>query len=387
MQVYLDNNATTPLDPEVVEEMLKHFRDDFGNASSIHSYGQRARAAVEEARQKVAALIGAQPREIVFTSGGTEADNTALRGIATWHRKKGNHIITNTIEHPAVLRTCQQLEKEGFQVTYVPVDNQGIVRLEDLRKAIKPQTILISVMHVNNEVGTIQPVDEIARIARENKILFHTDAVQSVGKIKVDVKALRVDLLTLSGHKIHGPKGVGALYVRQGTRMNPLLYGGSHERNRRAGTENVPGIVGLGKACELAAGCLDDFQGRVRFLRDKLETEILRRIPDIVLNGNPNFRAPHVSNITFRYIEGEGLLVSLDFKGIAVSTGAACSSGSVEPSHVLTAMGRNSELASGAIRFSLSRMNIEKEVDYLLETLPGIIDRMREMSPLYRAAK
>ncbi|MGH9339363.1 MAG: cysteine desulfurase NifS [Acidobacteriota bacterium] len=383
-QVYLDNNATTRLDPQVLEAMKPFYLEDFGNASSIHTLGQKARAAVEEARRQVADLIGAQPREIVFTSGGTESDNMAIRGVATHNRSRGNHIITSTVEHPAILRTCEQLEKEGFRVTYIPVQKDGVIRLDQLKDALDDQTILISIMHANNEVGTIQPIQEIAALAQERKIAFHTDAVQSTGKIPLDVEELGIDLLTLSGHKIHGPKGTGALYVRRGVRMNPLLFGGSHERHRRAGTENVPGIVGLGKACDVARHGLDDFGTRMRELRDRLENGILSRIPETYVNGNREQRMPHVTNISFRYLEGEALLISLDFSGIAVSTGAACSSGSLEPSHVLTAIGLSSVLAHGSIRFSLSRMTTEEDIDYVLETLPATVERMREMSPLYR---
>ena len=383
-QVYLDNNATTRLDPRVRDVMLPFYLEDFGNASSVHGYGQRARAAVEEARQQVAHLIGAQPREIVFTSGGTESDNTALRGVATYNRSRGNHIITTSIEHPAVLRSCEQLEKEGYRVSYIPVDSEGMLRLDKLTGAINDHTILISVMHANNEIGCIQPIQEIARLANERKIIFHTDAVQSVGKIPVDVKELGVDLLCLSAHKLHGPKGMGALYVRRGVRLNALLFGGSHERNRRAGTENVPGVMGLGKACELAEQGLEDFNTRVQGLRDQLEEGILRQVPEMVVNGTRAHRMPHVSNLSFRYLEGEGLLISLDFQGVAVSTGSACSSGSLEPSHVLSEIGRDSDLAHAAIRFSLSHMTTDEEIDYVLGILPGIVERMREMSPLYR---
>ncbi len=384
-KVYLDNSATTRVDPQVLEAMIPFFGEDFGNASSIHTYGQKARAAVEEARQKVADLIGAQPKEIVFTSGGTESDNMALRGVAVAYRSRGNHIITTTIEHPAVLQTCEQLEKEGFRVSYVPVDSAGRIRLDILEKSVDEETILISVMHANNEIGNIQPLDAIARIAQERKIIFHSDAVQSVGKIFVDVELIGVDLLSLSGHKIHGPKGIGALYVRRGVRMNPLLLGGSHERNRRAGTENVPAIVGLGKACQLAQDGLDDFSTRVRGLRDRLEEVILSGIPDTVTNGSRIDRLPNMCNVSFRFIEGESLLIALDFQEVAVSTGSACSSGSLEPSHVISAIGRDSELVHSAIRFSLSRMTSEEDIDYVQRVLPEMVERMRELSPLYRA--
>ncbi len=385
-QVYLDNNATTGLDPRVLEAMTPFFVDTFGNASSIHTHGQKARAAVEDARRQVADLLGAQPQEIVFTSGGTESDNTALRGVASAFADKGRHIVTTSIEHPAVLRTCEQLSKEGFSVTYVPVGRDGIVRIDDLAKALTDQTILVSVMQVNNEAGTIQPLREIAQLAHERKIVLHTDAVQSAGKIPVDLKELGVDLASFSAHKLHGPKGVGVLFVRRGVRYRPLLLGGSHERGRRAGTENVPGIVGVGKACELAREALKDMDTRVRALRDRLEQTILDQIPQSAVNGSRTERAPHVANISFRGVEGEALLISLDFQGVAVSTGSACSSGSLEPSHVLKALGQSSDLIRGSIRFSLSRMTTDEDIDYVLEVLPPTVARIREMSPLYREA-
>ena len=383
-RVYLDNNATTRVDPLVLEAVMPHFLEDFGNASSIHEYGQKARASIEEARRHVARLIEAEPKEVVFTSGGTESDNTAIRGVCGFHRSRGNHIVTTTVEHPAILRSCEQLESEGFRVTYVPVDRDGLIQMEQLREAVDDQTILISVMHANNEIGTIQPVEEISQIAREREVVFHTDAVQSVGKIPLEVGRLGVGLLSLSGHKLHAPKGVGALYVRQGVSMDALLHGGSHERNRRGGTENVPGVVGLGKACELGQLGLDDFDLRVRKLRDKLETGIIEAVPDTIVNGSVNSRMPHVSNISFQGIEGEALLISLDLQGIAVSTGAACASGSLEPSHVLRAMKISSSRVDSAIRFSLSRMNSDEDIDYALKVVPKTVERMRELSPLYR---
>lgn len=372
------------MDPLVLEAVMPHFLEDFGNASSIHEYGQKARASIEEARRHVARLIEAEPKEVVFTSGGTESDNTAIRGVCGFHRSRGNHIVTTTVEHPAILRSCEQLESEGFRVTYVPVDRDGLIQMEQLREAVDDQTILISVMHANNEIGTIQPVEEISQIAREREIVFHTDAVQSVGKIPLEVGRLGVGLLSLSGHKLHAPKGVGALYVRQGVSMDALLHGGSHERNRRGGTENVPGVVGLGKACELGQLGLDDFDLRVRKLRDKLETGIIEAVPDTIVNGSVNSRMPHVSNISFQGIEGEALLISLDLQGIAVSTGAACASGSLEPSHVLRAMKISSSRVDSAIRFSLSRMNSDEDIDYALKVVPKTVERMRELSPLYR---
>lgn len=384
-QVYLDNNATTPVDPAVFEVMRPHYLEDYGNASSIHAYGQKARSVVENARCQVADLIGAQPNEVVFTSGGTESDNTALRGVAMAQDRKGNHIITNAIEHSAILHSCEQLEKEGLRVSYLRVDREGLLSVDRLREAIDEDTILISVMHGNNEIGVIEPIKEIAELAQERNILFHTDAVQTVGKIPLDVEDLGVDLLSLSAHKFHGPKGVGALYVRRGVPMVPLLYGGSHERSRRAGTLNVPGIVALGKTCELAKDALEDFGTRVRALRDKLEEGILERISDTFVNGSKTKRVPHLSNISFRSIAGEALLIALDLQGVAVSTGSACASGTVEPSHVLTALGGQRDLHKSAIRFSLSRMNSDEDIDYVLSILPEMVERMRQVAPLYRS--
>lgn len=384
-QVYLDNNATTPLDPLVFKAMKPHYMEDFGNASSIHTYGQKANSAVENARRQVSELIGARPNEIVFTSGGTEADNTALRGVLTHHRQRGNHIITAVTEHSAVLQTCEQLEKENFRVTYLPVDREGMISLDRLEKAIDEETILISIMHANSEIGVIQPIQDMAALAREKKVLFHTDAVQTVAKIPVNVEELGVDLLSLSAHKFHGPKGVGALYIRSGVKMDPLLYGGSHERSRRAGTVNVPGIVGLGRSAELAREELKELDTRVKALRDRLEKGILEHISGTAVNGSRTHRIPHLTNISFRAIEGEALLISLDFQGVAVSTGSACSSGTVEPSHVLTALGGNHKLHKSAIRFTLSRMTSGGEIDYVLSILPEIVERMREVTPLYRA--
>ena len=386
-RVYLDNNATTRVDPRVLEVMSPHFLQDFGNASSIHEFGQQAREAVETARQAVADLVGSLPKEIIFTSGGTESDNTAIRGIAASHTGNGRHLITTTIEHPAVLRTMEQLEEEGFRVTYLPVDRQGLIRLKDLHAAVREDTILISIMHANNETGAIQELRAVGRFAREKGILFHTDAVQSAGKIPVDVNDLGVDLLSLSGHKIHGPKGVGALYLRHGVQMKSLLLGGSHERGRRGGTENVPGIVALGKAVALAREGLADFDLRVRSLRDRIETGLLERIPQTRINGSTLRRMPHTTNLSFRGVEGEALLISLDLQGIAVSTGAACSSGSLEPSHVLKAMGFRNRRVESALRLSLSRMTTEEEITTALEVLPRTIRRMRELSPLYRESR
>ena len=378
--VYLDNNATTQVDPAVAESIAKYFSESFGNASSVHSFGQKARAGLEEARRQVALLLEASPPEIIFTSGGTEADNLAIKGIALAHQNRGKHLITSTIEHPAVLRMCERLEQEGFEVTYLEVNAGGIVDPAQLEAAIRQDTILISVMFANNETGVIQPLEEVASIARDHDILFHSDGVQGAGKACLGVDRFPVDLLSISAHKFHGPKGVGALYVRRGTALEPLMLGGSHERKQRAGTENVPGIVGLGKACELAAAQHEAFTRRVAGLRDRLEKGIQENIDGVKINGIGQSRLPHVTNMSFEGVEGEALLVALDFQGIAVSTGAACASGSISPSHVLTAMGLPDNLIRGSIRFSLSRLSTDEEVDYVLDVLPGIVRRMREMT-------
>ncbi|HEX5412571.1 MAG TPA: cysteine desulfurase NifS [Terriglobia bacterium] len=383
-RVYLDNNATTAVAPEVFEAMKPYFLDDYGNASSIHLRGQRARSAVEASREQLAHLLNARPSEIVFTSGGTESDNQALFGIAGASRSASKHIITTTIEHSAVLHTAKELEKRGVRVTYVPVGPSGVVDPADVEKAIRPDTVLISVMHANNEIGTIQPLEEIGCIAREHNVYFHTDAVQSVGKISVDVGRLGVDLLSLSAHKLHGPKGAGALYVRKGTILRPLMYGGHHERDRRPGTENVPGIVGLGKAAELAGAHLGAGMERVAHLRDCLEQRILSSIPLATVSGDTSRRLPNTSNISFDYIEGEGFVIAMDLKGVECSTGAACSSGSVEPSHVLTAIGRRPGQARSSIRFSLGRFNTAQDVDYALEVLPRVVEQLRSLSPHYK---
>ncbi len=382
-RVYLDNNATTPLDPAVYEAMTPYFLDDFGNASSIHWYGQRAKAAVELSREQVAHLLKARPGEIVFTSGGTESDNAALVGIVEASRSEKKHIITTALEHSAVLNTAKALEKRGVRVTYIGAGPSGIVDPADIEKAIGPDTVLISVMHANNELGTIQPLEDIGRIAGEHDIYFHTDAVQSVGKIPVDVEKLGVDLLSLSAHKLHGPKGVGAMYIRRGTILRPLLYGGHHERDRRPGTENVPGIVGLGKAAEMAAQHGTSEAQQIGALRDRLEEGILKAIPATRVVGDRERRLPSTSNISFDYIEGEGFVIAMDLKGIACSTGAACSSGSLEPSHVLSAIGRK-EQARTSIRFSLGRFNNAEDIDDTLEVLPGAVEQLRSLSPHYK---
>jgi len=383
-RVYLDNNATTPLAPEVFEAMRPFWLEDFGNASSIHWYGQRAKAAVEAAREQVAQLLHARPSEIVFTSGGTEADNAALIGIVEAARIPTKHLITTAIEHHAVLHTAKALEKKGVQVTYVRVGTSGVVDPADIERAIRPETVLISVMHANNELGTIQPLEEIGRIARERDIYFHSDAVQSVGKIPVDVEQLGVDLLSLSAHKLYGPKGVGALYIRKGTVLKPLIHGGHDERDRRPGTQNVTGIVGLGKAAELAREHMPADAARVAALRDRLEEGILKAVPLCAVNGDRARRLPTTANLRFDYIEGEGLVIALDLRGIACSTGAACSSGSVEPSHVLSAIGLRPEQARASLRFSLGRFNTDEDVDTTLEILPAVVERLRAVSPHYK---
>jgi cysteine desulfurase len=392
-RVYLDHNATTRVEPAVLDAMLPYFSADFGNAASIHTPGQRARAAVETAREQVAALLGARPQEIVFTSGGTESDNHAIFGIVRNALGATKHIITTQIEHEAVLNTCQALEKEGgtaagnrqaIEVTYLPVDLNGLIDPEGVRDAIRPHTVLITVMHANNELGTIQPLEQIGRIAAQNDIYFHSDAVQSAGKIPLDVSALGIDLLAISGHKIYAPKGIGALYIRGGTRLRQLLYGGHHQRGFRPGTENVPGIVGLGKAAALAQKSLADDAQRVSALRDELERELLARIPHARANAAGAPRTPNTTNIIFPGIEGEALIIALDLKGLACSTGAACSSGAVEPSHVLTAIGLSPEEARASIRFSLGRHTTQQEIAAALEIVPAAVAQLRELSPVYQ---
>jgi cysteine desulfurase len=382
-KVYLDYAATTPTDPEVIKAMEPYFFTQFGNPSSIHSFGQEAKGAIEEARVKLAAFLGAKPEEIIFTSGGTESNNFAIEGTSYAQEKKGNHIITTLIEHHAITEPCKFLEKRGFKVSYVGVDKYGLVSPADIKKAITDKTILISVMQANNEIGTIQPIAEIGKIAHEKGISFHTDAVQTVGHIPVKVDDLNVDLLSLSGHKFYGPKGVGALYVRKGTRIETFLRGGDQERGRRASTHNTPGIVGLGRAIELCQEKMQDeakFQGR---LRDKLIKEIPARIPEVYLNGHPTQRLPNNVNFSIKYIEGESILLNLDMLGIAASTGSACTSTSLDPSHVLLAIGLSHESAHGSLRLTLGRWTKEEDVDYLLEQLPGIVSKLRQMSPLY----
>lgn len=386
-KIYLDNSATTRVDPEVVQTMLPYFTEFYGNASSTHQWGQRAKQAMEEARHQVAQLINATATEIVFTSGGTEADNLAIKGIAEAQANKGKHIITSQFEHPAIVNSCKYLESLGWHVTYLPVYRAGIVRVEDVQAALTDETVLISVMQVNNELGTIQPIKALGDLVKERRaaghkhLHLHTDAVQSVGKIPVDVRALGVDLLSLSGHKIHAPKGVGALFVRRGVRLQAQAHGGHHERDRRAGTESVPMVVALGKACELERLHLQEFMTRVGGLRDYLEIELLKHIPNISRNGDTECRVPHIANFNFDHCEGEGLMISLDLKGIAVSTGSACASGSIEPSHVLTAIGLNHETGRGTLRFSLGKETTKEEIDYVLETLPIVVEKLRRISP------
>ncbi|MFQ5927798.1 MAG: cysteine desulfurase NifS [Terriglobia bacterium] len=385
-RIYIDYNATTPLAAEVRAAMLPYLEEEFGNASSIHSFGQRSRAGVERARAQVAALIGAHEKEVVFTSGGTEADNMAIQGVIGASDRSRKHIITSQIEHHAVLNTCQALEAQGVAVTYLPAGAAGVVEPDDVRRAITPDTILITIMHANNELGTVQPIAEIARIAREHRIPFHTDAVQSAGKLPLAVRTLGVDLLALSAHKIYGPKGAGALYIRRGTRLRPLVFGGHHERDRRPGTENVAGIVGLGAAAELARMHLGKEAERVSALRDELEARVLAAVPFCGVNGERTRRTPNTTNIYFDYLEGEALVIALDLKGVACSTGAACSAGAVEPSHVLSAIGLPPERARASLRFSLGRFTTREDIAAVAEVLPPAVEQLRELSPLYRPA-
>jgi cysteine desulfurase len=381
-RIYMDNAATTSTDVEVVEAMKPFFTQKYGNPNSIHSFGQEAREAVEEAREKIARLIGANPSEIVFTAGGTEADNYAIKGIAWANQKKGNHIITSQIEHHAVLHSCQFLEKHGFKVTYLKVDKYGLIDPEDVKKAITDQTILVTIMHANNEIGTIEPIKEIGKIVKEAGIYFHTDSVQTTGHIPIEVNDLGVDMLSISGHKLYGPKGVGALYLRKGTKIVNLIDGGAQEKNRRAGTENVTGMVGLGKAVELAEKRLAGGEvDKVVKLRDKLITGIIDQIENVRLNGHSTKRLPGNVNICFEFIEGESMLLNLDMKGVAASSGSACTSGSLEPSHVLLAIGLPPEIAHGSLRLTLGKDNTEEDIDYVLDILPKIIEKLRALSP------
>ena len=381
--IYFDNAATTKLDEEVLKEMLPYLKENYGNASSIYKLGRESKKAIEEAREKIAKAINCKPSEIYFTSGGSESDNTAIKGIARAYKKNGNHIITSKIEHPAVLETCKELQKEGFEITYISVDKNGIINLEELKNAIKENTILITIMFANNEIGTIEPIEEIGKIAKQKNIFFHTDAVQAVGSIEIDVQKLNVDSLSLSGHKIYGPKGIGALYIKTGIKFEKLITGGHQEKAKRAGTENVPAIVGMGKAIELSYYKLKEHNKKIRELRDYYIKQVQEKIPYIKINGDLEKRLPGNANISFRFIEGEGLLLNLDLKGICASSGSACTSGSLDPSHVLLAIGLPHEIAHGSLRISIGKYNTKEEIDYLIENLVEIVGRLREMSPLW----
>lgn len=383
-KVYLDNAATTKVRNEVVEAMLPYFTEYFGNPSSLHLFAREAGKGLDTARAQVAKALNAKPEEIIFTGGGSESDNMVLRGIPEAYKKKGKHVITSAVEHHAVLHTLEAMEKEGrVEVTYLPVDEYGMVTAEQVEKAIRPDTVLVSIMFANNEVGTIMPIEQIGETCKKYGVLFHTDAVQAVGHVPVDVEKLHIDLLSLSGHKFHGPKGVGALYVRKGVRIPALILGGAQERRKRAGTENVPGIVGMGKAIELATSELEDNAAKMKVLRDRLIFGIPARIPDVKLNGHPTERLPNNVNFSIRFIEGESILLMLDLNGIAASSGSACTSGSLDPSHVLLAMGLSHEVAHGSLRLTLSEFTTPEEIDYVLDTLPPIVEKLRAMSPLY----
>ncbi len=383
-KVYLDNAATTKVRDEVVEAMLPYFTEYFGNPSSLHLFAREAGKGLDTARAQVAKALNAKPEEIIFTGGGSESDNMVLRGIPEAYKKKGKHVITSAVEHHAVLHTLEAMEKEGrVEVTYLPVDEYGMVTAEQVEKAIRPDTVLVSIMFANNEVGTIMPIEQIGETCKKHGVLFHTDAVQAVGHVPVDVEKMHIDLLSLSGHKFHGPKGVGALYVRKGVRIPALILGGAQERRKRAGTENVPGIVGMGKAIELATSELEDNAAKMKVLRDRLIFGIPARIPDVKLNGHPTERLPNNVNFSIRFIEGESILLMLDLNGIAASSGSACTSGSLDPSHVLLAMGLSHEVAHGSLRLTLSEFTTPEEINYVLDTLPPIVEKLRAMSPLY----
>ena len=381
--IYLDNAATTQVLPEVLQEMLPYFTEDFGNPSAVYTFASGAKGAVDKAREQVAKLIGAKPEEIYFTAGGSESDNWALKATAEAYKEKGRHIITTAIEHHAILHTCQWLEQQGVEVTYLPVDEKGVVSPQEVEKAIRPDTILISVMAANNEIGTIEPLKEIGAIAKEHGILFHTDAVQAFGHIPLDVEVLNIDMLSASGHKIHGPKGVGILYIRKGVKIRSFVHGGAQERKRRAGTHNVPGIVGMGKAAELAGTHMQENNEKIVALRNHLIDRVLKEIPYTRLNGHEINRLPNNANFCFRFIEGESMLILLDQKGICGSSGSACTSGSLDPSHVLLAIGLPHEIAHGSLRLTLSEKNTLEEIDYTVDQLKAIIERLRGMSPLY----
>ena len=383
-RIYVDNSATTPIHPQVLEEMMPYFTESYGNPSSIHFFGREARKAMDKARERIALGLGAKTEEIYFTGSGTEADNWAVKGVAFANKKKGNHIITTKIEHHAILHTCEYLEKQGFDVTYLDVDEYGLVNPDDVENAINDRTILISVMFANNEIGTIQPIEEIGKIAKKRAVYFHTDAVQAMGNVDINVDKLGVDLLSISGHKIMGPKGIGALYVRKGTRIDNLIHGGAQERKRRSGTENVAAVVGMGKAVQLAVENLDQHVRKMTYLRDALIDGIKERIPHVRLNGHPSQRLANNVNFSFEFVEGEALLLSLDMEGIAASSGSACTSGSLDPSHVLLAIGLSHETAHGSLRMSLGEINTREDIDYILDKLPAIVEKLRALSPLFK---
>ena len=382
--IYLDHSATTFVKPEVLEAMIPYFTEHFGNPSSLYGIARHSKKAIDTARMQTAKALGADPDEIYFTSGGSESDNWAIKGVALANRKRGNHIITTQIEHHAVLHTCQYLEKEGFEITYLPVDRYGLVDPGDLEKAITDKTILISVMYANNEIGTTEPVVELGAVARKHKVYFHTDAVQAIGNIPIDVQSQNIDLLSLSAHKFYGPKGIGALYIKKGVRIDNLIHGGGQERKRRAGTENIAGIVGLGKAIELATADIPGHNARIKAMRDRLIRGVLDKIPHSLLNGHPEKRLPGNFNVSFEFIEGESMLLLLDDEGVCASTGSACTSGSLQPSHVLLATGLPVEISHGSLRLTLGDANTEADVDFVLEVLPRIVKKLRDMSPLYK---
>jgi cysteine desulfurase len=386
-RVYLDHSATTPVHPEVLEAMLPFYNEKFGNASSIHSFGRETKTALEESREKIAHFFGTSAAEIYFTGGGTESDNLAVKGVAFANRKKGNHIITSQIEHHAILESCKFLEREGFEVTYLLVDRFGMVNPEDLRLAIKKETILVSIMYANNETGIIEPIEELAKIAKEREVYFHTDAVQAVGKIEMNVNKLNIDMFSMSGHKIYAPKGVGVLYIRKGIRITPWQHGGHHEKNRRAGTENIAGIVGLAKAVEIAHRDMEAQTKHLKNLTESFYEKVTNKIVDVVVNGDLERRVPNTLNLSFKGVEGESIILSLDLQGVAVASGSACTSGSLEPSHVLTAMGVPPDIAQGSLRFSFGRDNNMEDVDYVVNLLPDIVNRLRAMSPIYSNPK
>lgn len=386
-KVYLDHNATTPVHPDVLQAMLPYYKDKFGNPSSVHQSGRDAKDALEQSRETVAKLINAAPSEIYFTSGGTESDNLALKGTALAQRNKGKHIITSQTEHPAVLESCKFLKKEGYEITYLSVDKYGFVDPDDLRKSIRKDTILVSIMHANNETGLIQPIDELSRISKDNGAHFHSDAVQSYGKLPIDVQKLPADMLSISAHKIYGPKGVGAIYIRKGTRITSMAHGGHHERSRRAGTENIPGVVGLAKAAEVASKDMEKLDRNLKSLTDSFFKKLSKKIPDVFSNGHPEKRLSSTMNVSFKGVEGESIILSLDMKGVAVASGSACTSGALEPSHVLSAMGIDPALAQSSIRFSFGRDNTMEDVNYVVDVLPEIIARLRSMSPIYASPK